>query len=161
MNLSVNLLGVGSYYTSGDFQEELSADVRIDGQVGHLSRNFFDYTRFNLGYAQDILSSDSSPFLFDRNVDRRVVSFGVLQQIFGPILLGFQTSININTGERINTDIILEYSRRTYGLVVRYSPTRETGSIGFRLSDFNWIGSGSPFDERSIRQVDSGIVEPR
>ena len=161
LNLSVNLLGVGSYYTSGDFQEELSADVRIDGQVGHLSRNFFDYTRFNLGYAQDILSSDSSPFLFDRNVDRRVVSFGVLQQIFGPILLGFQTSININTGERINTDIILEYSRRTYGLVVRYSPTRETGSIGFRLSDFNWIGSGSPFDERSIRQVDSGIVEPR
>ena len=161
LNLNVNLLGVGSYYTSGDFQEELSGDVRLDGQVGYLSKNFFDYTRFNLGYSQDILSSDNSPFLFDRNVDRRVVSFGVIQQIFGPILLGFQTSININTGERVNTDIIFEYSRRTYGLVLRYSPTRETGSIGFRLSDFNWLGTGSPFDEPNIRQVDSGVVEER
>ena len=161
LNLNVNLLGVASYYTSGDFQEELSADVRLDGQIGHLSKNFFDYTRFNLGYSQDILSSDNSPFLFDRNVDRRVVSFGVLQQIFGPILLGFQTSININTGETVNTDFIFEYTRRTYGLVFRYSPTRETGSIGFRLSDFNWLGSGSPFDEPNIRQVDSGVVEER
>ncbi|EKV02406.1 organic solvent tolerance protein OstA [Leptolyngbya sp. PCC 7375] len=161
LNLNVNLLGVASYYTSGDFQEELSADVRLDGQIGHLSKNFFDYTRFNLGYSQDILSSDNSPFLFDRNVDRRVVSFGVLQQIFGPILLGFQTSININSGETVNTDFIFEYTRRTYGLVFRYSPTRETGSIGFRLSDFNWLGSGSPFDEPNIRQVDSGVVEER
>ena len=161
LNLSVNFLGVGSYYTSGDFQEELSGDIRLDGQVGHLSKNFFDYTRFNLGYSQDILSSDNSPFLFDRNVDRRVVSFGVIQQIFGPILLGFQTSINLNTNEQVDTDIIFEYSRRTYGLVLRYSPTRETGSIGFRLSDFDWLGTGSPFDERNIRQVESGVVEER
>lgn len=161
LGLSVNLLGVASYYTSDDFQEELSADVRLDGQIGHLSKNFFDYTRFNLGYSQDILSSDDSPFLFDRNVDRRVISFGVLQQIFGPLLLGFQTSINITTGETVNTDIIAQYSRRTYGLVIRYSPTRETGSIGFRLSDFNWLGRGNPFDEPSIRQVESGIVEER
>ena len=76
-------------------------------------------------------------------------------------MLGFQTSININTGERVNTDIIFEYSRRTYGLVLRYSPTRETGSIGFRLSDFNWLGTGSPFDEPNIRQVDSGVIEER
>ncbi|ESA37803.1 organic solvent tolerance protein [Leptolyngbya sp. Heron Island J] len=161
LRLSASLLGVGSYYTSGDFQEEISGDIRIDGQVGHLSKDFFDYTRFNLGYSQDILSSDSSPFLFDRNVDRRVVSFGILQQIFGPILLGFQTSININTAEEINTDIIFQYSRRTYGLVLRYSPTRETGSVGFRLSDFNWVGTGSPFDERNIRRVESGVVEQR
>ena len=161
LNLRVNLLGVATYYTSGDLPTELSGDVRLDGQVGHLSKDFFDYTRFNIGYSEDIISDDRSPFLFDRDVDRRVLSFGILQQIFGPLLLGFQTSININTNKRINTDIILQYSRRTYGLVLRYSPTRETGSIGFRLSDFNWLGSGSPFDEPNIRQVDSGLVEDR
>ncbi len=161
LNLNVSLLGVGSYYTSGDFQEELVGDVRFDGQIGHLSKNFFDYTRFNLGYSQDLISSDSSPFLFDRNVDRRILTFGILQQIFGPVLLGFQTSININTGEEVNTEIIAEYSRRTYGLVLRYSPTRSTGSVGFRLSNFNWLGSGSPFDEPNIRQVDSGVIEQR
>jgi hypothetical protein len=161
LNLSVNLLGVGTYYTSGDLPTEISGDIRLDGQIGHLSKDFFDYTRFNIGYSEDIVSDDRSPFLFDRDVDRRVLSFGILQQIFGPILLGFQTSININTQETINTDIILQYSRRTYGLVARYSPTRETGSIGFRLSDFNWLGSGSPFDEPNIRQVDNGLAEQR
>ncbi|MEM6252594.1 MAG: DUF3769 domain-containing protein [Cyanobacteria bacterium P01_D01_bin.156] len=161
LNLNLSLLGVGSYYTSGDFQEVLAGDIRLDGQFGHLSDNFFDYTRFNLGYYQAILASENSPFRFDRNVDRSVITFGVVQQIFGPILLGFQSSINLETNERVNTEIVGEYSRRTYGLVLRYSPTRETGSIGFRLSDFNWLGSGSPFDEPNIRQVEGSIVEQR
>lgn len=161
LNLSVSLLGVGSYYTSGDFQEVLAGDIRLDGQFGHLSDDFFDYTRFNLGYYQAFLASENSPFLFDRNVDRSVITFGVVQQIFGPILLGFQASINLETNERVNTEIIGEYSRRTYGLVLRYSPTQETGSIGFRLSDFNWLGSGSPFDNPNIRRVEGSIVEQR
>lgn len=158
MNLS--LLGVSSYYTSGDSQEVLAGDIRFDGQLGHLSDNFFDYTRFNLGFYEAFLANENSPFLFDRNVDRRVLTFGVVQQIVGPILLGFQTSINLETDETINTEIIGEYSRRTYGLVVRYSPTQETGSIGFRLSDFNWLGSGSPFDDENIREVEGGVLEP-
>ncbi|MBT9314252.1 DUF3769 domain-containing protein [Leptothoe spongobia TAU-MAC 1115] len=161
LNLTVGLFGVGSYYTNGDFQEVIAGDIRFDGQIGHLSKNFFDYTRFNLGYYQELISGNNSPFLFDRNVDDSILTFGVLQQIVGPILLGFQTSINIETGEDINTEIIGEYSRRTYGLVVRYSPTQETGSIGFRLSDFNWLGSGSPFDNRNTRQVEGGVLEQR
>ncbi|MEM7796393.1 MAG: DUF3769 domain-containing protein [Cyanobacteria bacterium P01_C01_bin.118] len=161
LNLTVGLFGVGSYYTSSDFQEVLAGDIRLDGQLGHLSNNFFDYTRFNLGYYQELFSGNNSPFLFDRNVDDKIITFGIVQQIFGPILLGFQTSINIENGDDINTEIIGEYSRRTYGLVVRYSPTQETGSIGFRLSDFNWLGSGSPFDNRNIRDVESGVLEQR
>lgn len=161
LNVSVSLLGVGSYYTSGDFQEVLAGDVRLDGQFGHLSDNFFDYTRFNLGYYHAFLASENSPFLFDRNVDRSVVTFGVIQQIVGPFLLGFQASINLETNQRVNTEIIGEYSRRTHGLVVRYSPTQSTGSIGFRLSDFNWLGSGSPFDNPNIRQVEGSVVESR
>lgn len=161
LNLGVSLLGVGSYYTSGDFQEVLAGDVRLDGQFGHLSDNFFDYTRFNLGYYHAFLASENSPFLFDRNVDRSVLTFGVVQQIFGPFLLGFQASINLETNQRVNTEIIGEYSRRTHGLVIRYSPTQSIGSIGFRLSDFNWLGSGSPFDDGDIRQVEGSVVEPR
>ena len=161
LNLNLGLLGVSSYYTSGDSQQILAGDIRLDGQVGHLSDNWFDYTRFNLGYYQTLFSSDESPFLFDRNEDRQVLTLGAVQQIYGPLLLGFQTSINLDSGERINTNIIAEYSRRTYGLVIRYSPTQSTGSIGFRLSDFDWLGSGSPFDSDNIRDVESGIVEPR
>ena len=78
-----------------------------------------------------------------------------------PFLLGFQASINLETNQRVNTEIIGEYSRRTHGLVVRYSPTQSIGSIGFRLSDFNWLGSGSPFDDGDIRQVEGSVVEQR
>lgn len=161
LSVSLGLQGVGSYYTSGDFQSILAGDIRFDGQFGHLSDDFFDYTRFNLGYYHAFLASENSPFLFDRNVDTKVLTFGAVQQIIGPILLGFQTSINLETNERVNTEIIGEYSRRTYGLVVRYSPTQSTGSIGFRLSDFNWLGSGSPFDNPNIRQVEGGVIEQK
>ncbi|NEQ54305.1 MAG: DUF3769 domain-containing protein, partial [Leptolyngbya sp. SIO3F4] len=60
LSLTVGLLGVGSYYSSGDFQEVISGDIRLDGQLGRLSNNFFDYTRFNLGYSQDLISSYTS-----------------------------------------------------------------------------------------------------
>jgi hypothetical protein len=79
-----------------------------------------------------------SPVLFDRAVDQNVLSGGILQQIYGPILLGFQTSFNVDTGQKIDTSLIFEYRRRTYSISVRYSPIQETGLVEFRLSNFNW-----------------------
>ncbi|MEM9903831.1 MAG: DUF3769 domain-containing protein [Cyanobacteria bacterium P01_D01_bin.44] len=159
-SLRASLQGVATYYTSGDLQELLTGDIRIDAQFGHLSKPFFDYTRLNLGYSQRFVGEAESPFRFDRSVDRRILSFGLTQQIYGPLLLGFQTSINLDNNEAVNTEFIAEYSRRTYGILVRYSPTRETGSIGFRLSDFSWLGNSDPFDDPRIREVEDSVVRP-
>ncbi|NEP18062.1 MAG: DUF3769 domain-containing protein [Leptolyngbya sp. SIO4C1] len=161
VTLGTSLQGVGTYYTDGSIQELLAGDVRLDAQFGHLSRSFLDYTRFNIGYYRAFVGEDDSPFQFDRAVDRSILSFGLVQQVYGPLLLGFQTSINLDTSEAVNTEYIFEYSRRTYGLVVRYSPTRETGSIGFRLSDFSWLGRSDPFDSPRIRDVEGTVVEPQ
>jgi Protein of unknown function (DUF3769) len=158
INLSTSLRGVATYYTNGDFQDTLAADVRLDFQFGHLSRPYWDYTRFNIGYYRALIGGDDSPFLFDRSVDRNVLSFGLTQQVYGPFLLGFQTAINLDSGEDVNTEYILEYSRRSYGIVLRYSPTQRTGAFGFRLSNFNWLGSGDPFDNEGTRQVEGGLV---
>jgi hypothetical protein len=157
LSLGTGLRGVATYYTSDDFQETLEARIALFGQLGHLQRNYLDYTQFNIGYSTSLIGGDESPFLFDRAVDTNVLSGGIIQQIYGPLLAGFQTSINLETGDEIDTDFILEYRRRAYGFLFQYSPERETGFLGFRISDFNWIGRTRPFD---ADREDPGPDEP-
>ncbi len=159
-NLQLILAGRGTftYYTSEDTQESLSALVGIVGELGHFSKDFFDSTSFNLTYQRSFIGDGASPFLFDRDVDQNVISGGILQQIYGPFRLGFQTSFNLDTGDVINTDYVLEYSRRTYSIVLRYSPTQLAGFVGFRLNEFDWAGRAPAFGGADIRQVEGGVV---
>lgn len=96
--------------------------------------------------------SGESPFFFDRIADRQTVTAGILQQIYGPIRLGVQQTWNPATGKVIDSSYSLEYSRRTYAVVIRYNPTREIGEILLRISDFNWNKSDS-----DITPVQGGI----
>ena len=98
-----------------------------------------------------------SPFLFDRVADTSVLSAGITQQIYGPFRLGIQTAINLNTGQEISTDYLLEYSRRAYNIQLRYNPVQQLGSISFRISDFNWTGNPGVFDNTETRPVIQGI----
>ncbi|HEY9857883.1 MAG TPA: DUF3769 domain-containing protein [Candidatus Obscuribacterales bacterium] len=159
LQLFTGVRGVANGYTSGDSQTTLTGTVGLQGQVGHFSRRFFDYTGFNLSYSQSA-SGGQSPFLFDRVVDYKVLSGGILQQIYGPLRFGFQTAINLDTGNEISTDYILEYSRRTYGVTLRYNPVLAIGSLGLRISDFNWSGGAEPFGGSGIRPVEGGVVRP-
>ncbi|MBN3869303.1 DUF3769 domain-containing protein [Nostoc sp. JL33] len=151
-----SLTGTTSYYTNGDNQSILTGTVGLVGQIGHFSRPFFDYTAFNISYSQG-LNSGLSPFLFDRSVDNKVLSAGISQQIYGPFRLGFQTSVNLDTGRETSTDYILEYSRRTYGITLRYNPVLELGGFSIRISDFNWGGGTDPFSE--VRPVVGGVEQ--
>ncbi|HEY9877101.1 MAG TPA: DUF3769 domain-containing protein [Leptolyngbyaceae cyanobacterium] len=146
LQLVTGLRGTATYYSSSDVQETLTANIGLVGQFGHFSRDFLDYTQFNLGFSKSVVGGATSPFLFDRNVDQNVVSGGIVQQIYGPFRAGFQTSFNLDTGRLFDTDLIFEYSRRAYGFVLRYNPSQSTGFLGFRLSDFSWIGRGENFD---------------
>jgi hypothetical protein len=139
LQLNTGIKGSLSSYSSGDSQSSIGYNVGIQGQFGNFSRASFDYTGFNLNYAQQF-RGNSSPFLFDRVVDNRILSAGISQQISGPFRLGIQSSLNLDSGKQISTDYYLEYSRRTYNFILRYNPTLGLGSIGFRLNDFNWDG---------------------
>jgi hypothetical protein len=156
VNIITGVRGVFGYYTSGDTQATLTGSVGLQGQFGHFSRDFFDYTAFNITYSQSAIDG-LSPFLFDRSVDEQVLYLGVTQQIYGPVRLGFQTSINLETDREIDTIWSLEYSRRTYAITLSYSPVRETGFLGLRISDFNWQGTPQPFSGPGTRTVDSGV----
>lgn len=157
ISLSGTLRGVFSQYTNGDSQRDLIATVGLFGQFGHFSRRFFDYTSFGVSYSQ-VIGSGSSPFLFDRSVDNRVLSLSFFQQVYGPVRVGVQSSINVDTRDAFSTDIFLEYSRRTHGIIVRYNPVLEIGSISFRVSDFNWTGTAEPFPGSGVVPVEAGVV---
>jgi len=146
LQLVPGIQGISSNYSNGDSQQTLVGTLGLRGQFGHFSRPYLDYTGFNISYSQ-IGQLGSSPFLFDRIVDFKTLSAGILQQVYGPIRIGAQTSLNLDTGEPFNTVLILDYSRRTYGLTIRYSPTEETGSVSFRVNGFNWESSPDSFPE--------------
>ncbi|MEM9925399.1 MAG: DUF3769 domain-containing protein [Cyanobacteria bacterium P01_D01_bin.50] len=148
-----SVTGTGSYYSNGDNQNTLIGTIGLQGQFGNFSKRFLDYTGFNVSYSQGT-NDGLSPFLFDRYVDDRILSAGITQQLYGPFRLGFQTSINLDNNERLSTDYVLEYSRRTYGITLRYNPVLELGGISFRISDFNWSGGTDPFSD------DAGGVKP-
>jgi Protein of unknown function (DUF3769) len=153
------LNGTTSYYTNGDNQNNLFATVGLQGQIGHFSKPFLDYTGFNISYSQG-LNNGLSPFLFDRSVDNKILNLGLVQQLYGPFRLGFQTSLNLDNGDSLSTEYSLEYSRRTYGITLRYNPVQELGGISFRISDFNWSGGTDPFSDRSeVRQSIGGVEE--
>lgn len=156
ISANATLRGVFSSYSNGDTQQDLIGTVGLFGQFGHFSRRFFDYTAFGVSYTQTI-GSGESPFFFDRSVDNRILSLSAFQQVYGPLRVGVQTSFNVDTSEAISTDYFLEYSRRTHGIILRYNPVLEIGSISFRLSDFNWTGTGEPFEGTDVTPVQGGV----
>jgi lipopolysaccharide export system protein LptA len=157
VQLVTQLTGVSSYYSSGDTQPSITGSIGLIGQIGHFSRPLFDYTGFNITYTEGIRGA-ASPFLFDRFVDTRTLSFGLTQQIYGPFRFGFQSSVNLNTGQEISTDYIFEYSRRTHNILVRYNPVLGLAAISLRISDFNWNGSPQPFGGSGVRSVEQGVI---
>ena len=156
LDLFTGISGVGSFYSNSDSQLSLEGSIGIRGQLGHFSRSWLDYTGFQISYSQN-LRGDESPFLFDRLVDRRTLSLGISQQIYGPIRAGVQTTLDLNDGEEISTDYLLEYSRRTFNVALRYNPVLEIGSFSLRISDFNWQGNPQPFREQGITPVIQGV----
>ena len=158
LRLNASLTGVYGSYSSGDNQESLTGRIELEGRFGNFSRPYLDYTGFNIAYSQTIRQG-RSPFLFDRLVDTRVLTLGIVQQVYGPVRVGFQTAINLDTGRQISTDYLLEYQRRTYSIVLRYNSILQVGSINLKINDFNWNGNPSPFDDNlGIRPVVQGVT---
>lgn len=145
ISLSTRVRGVLADYSNGDQQNYFDALIGIQGNFGHFSRPFLDYTAFNVAYVQRWRDGDS-PFLFDRVGENQVLVVGLTQQLAGPVRIGGQIVYSIDREEIIDSSFTLEYSRRTYGLILRVRPEREAASLILRISDFNWTGSGEVFD---------------
>ncbi|OZH51914.1 hypothetical protein AFK68_27795 [Hydrocoleum sp. CS-953] len=157
VQMVLGLTGATSLYSNDEDQSFVRGSIGFTGQFGHFSRDFFDYTGFNLTYSQTGLSGQS-PFFFDRVEDTNVLLFGFVQQIYKGFRAGYQSGINLENGDILDDRITLEYSRRTYGVVLSFSPRRRTGTLSLRISDFNWQGGTTPFSGEDVRPVGGGVV---
>jgi lipopolysaccharide export system protein LptA len=149
--------GVTSYYTNAETQSSVTGTVGLLGQFGRFSRSFFDYTGFNISFSQGLVNGQS-PFFFDRFVDQQTVSYGITQQVYGPIRVGFQSVYSIDQAKEISTEYFLEWSRRTYSLILRYNPILQLGILNIRVSDFNWTGNPGYFEGSDVRPVVDGVT---
>lgn len=61
VQMVLGLTGATSLYSNDEDQSYLRGSLGFTGQFGHFSRDFFDYTGFNLTYSQTGLSGQS-PF---------------------------------------------------------------------------------------------------
>lgn len=148
VGLSVGARGVVSAYSNGDTQSVFSGSIGLSGQFGQFSRPFLDYTGFSISYSYNAVGGET-PFDFDRVNDIQILSLGLTQQIYGPFRFGVRSTLYLESqADRENdadTTFTLEYSRRTYSISISYSPQRQSGAIGFRINDFNWVGDPGPF----------------
>ena len=153
VNAFVTLQGVNSLYSNGANQSTLFGTLGLSGEVGNFVKDFLDYTAFTVSYTQ-AFSSGRSPFLFDRLADTRSLTAGIVQQIYGPIRLGIQQSVNLDSGTVFDSVYSLEYARRTYAVLIRYNPNQGLGELLLRISDFNWTRPPA-----NVTTIENGIEQ--
>ena len=119
---------------------QYSAMIGPSLTYGNLNKNFLDYTKISI-YPEFILKNGESPFTFDDfNNDSRI-KFDLKQQLYGPLILGFQGNYNMNTdsskyGSFENKKISIELSRRAYSLGLSYSDDDDSIFFGFNIFNF-------------------------
>ena len=144
-NASINLANYGD----GTYQNLYSISGGPTLTLGHLQRNFFDYTQFTIT-GGGTLREGQSPFSFDRAVDLGTLGIGLTQQLVGPLLLSGGIGLNVDArsqyfGDTVGSYVELRWQRRAYELAVYFSPYEQVGGIRVKLNDFNFNGTGVPF----------------
>ncbi len=147
--LNTNFRSSLSVYGDGRQQNVISMSTGPVLTLGEFRNKMFDYTKLSITLGAK-LKGGESPFDFDQVIDLGTLGIGLTQQIVGPLVLNSGIEMNIdssssNYGELINSNIELNWKRRSYDFGLYYNPYKGIGGMRFRLNDFNFKGDGSPF----------------
>ncbi|MDC3092295.1 DUF3769 domain-containing protein, partial [Prochlorococcus sp. AH-716-M18] len=98
------------------------------------------YTRISIFPFYKLKNGDSI-FKFDQISDKFTLDIGFDQQLFGPILLKSIGTLNLDSdsddyGKFINSNISLNWKKRSYELGIFYQPHNQAGGISFSLYGF-------------------------
>jgi hypothetical protein len=144
-NINVNL----AYYGDGRNQQGFGISGGPTLTLGHLQKNFLDYTQLTITGGGTLLQG-ASPFSFDRIVDLGTVGIGLTQQLVGPLMVAGGIGLNVDPNSEFYGDVVdsyveLRWQRRAYELAVYYSPYQRIGGVRVKLNDFGFRGTGLPF----------------
>jgi hypothetical protein len=138
LNTKVALLY--SLYELGNNQQYLGFGAGPEIIFGNFKEKSFDYTRISVLPFYKIRSGDSI-FKFDQNYDQFTLDIEFDQQLFGPLILKSNASLNLDSdskdyGDFINSKISLNWKKRSYEVGIFYQPHNEAGGISFTLFGF-------------------------
>ena len=140
--LAINTRLEASYslYENGDHQDYLGIGIGPELTLGNFKNKTFDYTRVSL-FPFYRFNSGESAFKFDQNNDNFTLGINFDQQLFGPVILKSFATLNLTNdsdkyGEFINSQISLNWKKRTYEFGIYFQPHNQSGGINFSLFGF-------------------------
>jgi len=140
IHLDTKLAILYSIYDGGNHQEYIEFGAGPEFVFGEFKKKYFDYTRISLFPSYKLKSGDSI-FKFDQVSDKFILDFAFDQQIFGPLLLKTDATLNLDKnsqdyGDFISSKISISLKKRSYELGVFYQPHNQSGGINFSLYGF-------------------------
>ncbi len=140
ININTKLAALYSIYENNHHQEYFGFGAGPEIVFGDFQKKYFDYTRIKLFPFYRIKGGDSI-FKFDQISDKFTLDVAYDQQLYGPILLKTNGTINLDSdsksyGDFINSKISLNWKKRSYELGVFYQPHNQSGGINFALYGF-------------------------
>ena len=143
-------LGYGFFkYSNNSSQSVLSASIGPEFTYGNFKNKFFDYSVLSI-MPEYISKNGRSPFEFDDFEESSRILFGIKQQIYGPLLLSFSTSYNIDNNSKDfgvfeNKKFSLGVSRRAYSFGLVYDEDQKSIGLEFNVFSFGYNNKASKF----------------
>jgi len=140
LSLDTRLEASYSFYENGGHQEYLGLGIGPEWIFGNLKNKTFDYTRISILPFYKF-NSGESVFKFDQNYEDFTLNISYDQQLYGPIILKSFGILNLTNdsndyGEFINSQISLNWKKRSYEVGIFYQPHNQAGGISFKLFGF-------------------------
>jgi len=131
-------------YSNGSSQSALKFNSGPVFTYGSFKDKFLDFTRAGAIYSY-VFKSGESPFSFDNLDEDPRINFYLQQQIYGPLVLSFDTILNLNDGTYSNFKYGLDLKRRAYSLGAFYNSSNESLGIRFNIFNFDYSGLNKIF----------------
>ncbi len=127
-------------YSDSSTQEVVNISLGPEITFGELRKPFLDFTQASIKYGY-VFKSGESPFKFDNIENSARISFDLKQQVYGALLFGFKSNINLNSestnyGKFLNTIYSLDIKRRAYSIGAFYDSHEESIGINFEIYNF-------------------------
>ena len=140
IHIDTKLSALYSIYEDGKHQKYIGFGAGPEFVFGEYKKRFFDYTKISLMPFYRLKSGDSI-FKFDQVSDKFTLDLALDQQLYGPILMRSNATLNLdadskNYGDFINSRISLNWKKRSFEFGIFYQPQNQSGGIKISLYGF-------------------------
>ena len=144
LNWGTNIQSGYFSYSNDLTQKALGLSIGPELILGNQVKNLFDYTYINLK-TSFFSKEGESPFAFDDINSINRFNFDFKQQLYGPLIFGYSSSLNLQSGKYEKPKYSLDVNRRAYSIGAFYNVSTKSAGIQFNIFNFAYDGNSSKF----------------